>query len=643
MRKKEPAGETVASTAQPHSNKVSFLPQWAVHCFVILLLILLIWGNLFLEHGRIEKRERELLQLQTHIVQNIVEQNLADLNTVLKDIQRQGTGLRALRGETLRLDILAEALSGVRVLSVYDANGVIEASNQRKLIGQNFSQRNYFKTIQQQPDPDTLYISAPFQSVLGARVMCIGRMIGNAQNQFDGIVNASLDPAYFAPLLGSILYAPDMRAALADADGSIFVAMPQRERKDENDGKKLNFFLEKFIQSGIAIETFVDTTFDNGNGSMVSMRSVSPATLHLNNPITIIATRSVKDIYKNWRRDVFIQNIILFLVIFFTTLVLIVIQKWRRDNELIKLKAEEEAARHDTFMRMVMDNIPAMVAYWNKDMRCEYANKLYYEWFGRTKEQIYGAHTKEILGDALFAHNEMHILGALRGESQMFEQDRTKADGSTGHTLARYIPDQSGDSIRGFFVLVSDVTELKETQFELQQRVKELHILATTDSLTGLSNRRYFIQKVMEEITRSKRYVTPFVFLMLDIDHFKSINDTYGHDVGDAVLKSMGAVLRKTMRETDHIGRLGGEEFGILLIETSHFEARHIAERLRKSLEESCTETHSGQICFTVSIGLAAFQKDKDDPLEDMLRRADNALYQAKNNGRNQVCCDENM
>ncbi|UJX40320.1 diguanylate cyclase [Desulfovibrio sp. JY] len=643
MRKKEPANETVASTTQHHSNRLSFSLQLTVHSFVVLFLVLLIWGNLFLEHGRIEKREKELLQLQTHIVQNIVEQNLADLNTVLKDIQRQGTALRALHGETLRLDILADALSGIRVLSVYDVKGVIEASNRQEMIGKDFSQRDYFKTIQQQPNLDTLYISAPFQSVLGARVICIGRMIGNAQNQFDGIVNASLDPAYFAPLLGSILYAPDMWAALADADGSIFVAMPQRERKDENDGKKINVFLEKYSQSGVALETFVDATLDHDNGSMVSMRSVNPAALHLNKPLTIIVTRSVKEIYKDWRRDVVVQNFILFLVISFATLALVAIQKWRRDNEQLRLKAEEEAARHDKFTHMVMDNIPAMVAYWNKDMYCEYANKIYYEWFGKTKEQIYGAHAKDILGDTLFAHNETRMLGALRGEPQMFEQDRTKADGSTGHTLARYIPDQSGDSIRGFFVLVSDVTELKETQFELQQRVKELHILATTDSLTGLSNRRYFIQKVMEEITRAKRYAAPLVFLMVDIDHFKSINDTYGHDVGDAVLRSMGEVLQKTMRETDHIGRLGGEEFGILLIETSRSEASNIAERLRKSLENSCAETHSGQICFTVSIGLAFFQKDKDDPLEDMLRRADNALYQAKNNGRNQVCCDEDM
>jgi diguanylate cyclase (GGDEF)-like protein/PAS domain S-box-containing protein len=174
-----------------------------------------------------------------------------------------------------------------------------------------------------------------------------------------------------------------------------------------------------------------------------------------------------------------------------------------------------------------------------------------------------------------------------------------------------------------------DITERKNNE-------TKLHQLATTDELTGAHNRRYFLQLSRRELERAKRYGNSLSVLMLDIDHFKKINDTYGHSIGDIVLTDMVAAIRKTLRAVDIFGRVGGEEFAIMLPEIHAKGARSVAERLRKTVESTSVETEKGIISITLSIGIACLQ-EYSDTLDDLLRYADTALYEAKENGRNRV------
>jgi diguanylate cyclase (GGDEF)-like protein len=167
----------------------------------------------------------------------------------------------------------------------------------------------------------------------------------------------------------------------------------------------------------------------------------------------------------------------------------------------------------------------------------------------------------------------------------------------------------------------------------------ELLHLASTDMLTGAANRRNFMERCEAEVSRARRYNRPTSILMLDADRFKSINDTYGHAAGDEVLKAIAAGFRQNLRDPDIWGRLGGEEFAILLVETPLSEATVVAERLRLQLAAT-TVTYNGQpIHFTVSIGVAALAME-DDGLERALSRADALMYQAKNAGRNRVVAE---
>jgi len=166
---------------------------------------------------------------------------------------------------------------------------------------------------------------------------------------------------------------------------------------------------------------------------------------------------------------------------------------------------------------------------------------------------------------------------------------------------------------------------------------EELRMLATTDPLTGVNNRRKFLETSERELARCARYNHPLCLLMLDADHFKLVNDTHGHDVGDKVLKLLSDICVRELRDVDVFGRFGGEEFVAALPETSMETALEVAERLRDCLASTeVTISDGAPLKFTVSIGAAERTKD-DKSVHDLLNRADGALYQAKESGRNKV------
>jgi diguanylate cyclase (GGDEF)-like protein len=165
--------------------------------------------------------------------------------------------------------------------------------------------------------------------------------------------------------------------------------------------------------------------------------------------------------------------------------------------------------------------------------------------------------------------------------------------------------------------------------------LQETQTQAITDALTGLHNRRGLYQTGEFEFLRARRIHRPFSILMFDIDHFKKINDTYGHAVGDQILQQLALRCAKTSRATDLLGRYGGEEFIILLTETNLEAAKLIGERLRQSIMSTPFSTDSGELVVTASIGVT--ESNPADTLNTLIERADAALYQAKHAGRNRV------
>ncbi len=190
-------------------------------------------------------------------------------------------------------------------------------------------------------------------------------------------------------------------------------------------------------------------------------------------------------------------------------------------------------------------------------------------------------------------------------------------------------------NLRSFRTLSMFFTRSYRLAQELQQEKARVEELARMDFLTGLNNRRAFYEAGEATLKHAERYGHPAVAVMLDIDHFKKINDQHGHSTGDEAIKLVAQMLRKIQRSTDISGRLGGEEFAVLLPETSLEEALRVAERMRAAIEGNTLVAENAKLQFTTSVGVAVFTPG--ETLQPLLARADEALYAAKRAGRNLV------
>lgn len=186
------------------------------------------------------------------------------------------------------------------------------------------------------------------------------------------------------------------------------------------------------------------------------------------------------------------------------------------------------------------------------------------------------------------------------------------------------------EKLLGRLIILHDITKLKGIQ-------NELRLLASRDSLTGAVNRRHFMELAKRELSRAKRYQRRLGLVIMDLDNFKMVNDTYGHQAGDQALLALKKVCTQGTRTVDIFARLGGEEFVLMLPETGKEAAAVIAERLKEALEKTTIKFGSHKFIVTISMGVTEYNEQKDDTLDAMLSRADKALYQAKENGRNQV------
>jgi len=181
--------------------------------------------------------------------------------------------------------------------------------------------------------------------------------------------------------------------------------------------------------------------------------------------------------------------------------------------------------------------------------------------------------------------------------------------------------------------------EIEAQKQELERKNEELALMVNRDPLTGVANRSHLTSVAAVEAARMKRNASPASLVLLDLDRFKAVNDSYGHPIGDAVLRQVAQVLAAEVRAVDTLARLGGEEFAILLPDTPLAEAAKFAERIRAAIEKHTFNVGGIELDLTASIGAASIDPHAPDPFAAAYRDADRMLYHAKENGRNRVCC----
>lgn len=277
-------------------------------------------------------------------------------------------------------------------------------------------------------------------------------------------------------------------------------------------------------------------------------------------------------------------------------------------------------------LRLVIDHVPALIAYVDASETYCFANRAYETLFGLSPEQMIGRTMRDVLGEK-YAEAKPHIDRALSGLRSM--HDRTVTANQRSHYLHNvYVPHlEEGGRVAGMFILAVDISDRKVLEQELAHK-------AHHDPLTGLPNRALFEDGLERALEGALRTGTRLALIYMDIDNFKGINDSLGHQVGDAVLEAVAARIRRCVRSSDLVSRVGGDEFVVLLEHLSNDDdACEVARKLVAYMREPVM-VGDRAVPATTSAGLAIAASGETGAAE-LLRRADAAMYQAKSAGRN--------
>jgi diguanylate cyclase (GGDEF)-like protein/PAS domain S-box-containing protein len=293
-------------------------------------------------------------------------------------------------------------------------------------------------------------------------------------------------------------------------------------------------------------------------------------------------------------------------------------------------EAQQALQESEARLHTIADALPMRVAFVDAEERYRFNNLAYERGFGRPRAELYGKTVRELLGDPAYKTVEPHVRAALRGESVTFQSELVTGDSYVCYE-AHYIPQLAGDgrTVLGFHAVITDIT---------RQKVEERRLieLARVDPLTGLINRAGFELHVAEAMQRSRATGSLMALMYLDIDRFKQINDRYGHNAGDALLRAFAGRLTQTLRSTDVVARLGGDEFTVIMEGLPRPEvASAVANKIVQAMRTPFViEQHT--LVVTTSVGLAFYQGDATT-VEALVKQADVALYAAKGAGRNNV------
>jgi len=302
-------------------------------------------------------------------------------------------------------------------------------------------------------------------------------------------------------------------------------------------------------------------------------------------------------------------------------------------------KAEEEAMRTSGYLRALLQNLDQGVTVTDENLNIVFWNNAFFDLLklpDELKKPVmqyedlirYNAERGEYGPGDPEKHVQMRVQASLKFESHKFE--RTRPDGHTLQVTGK--PLHIDGEAFGFISTYVDITEHKRMASRLRR-------LANSDPLTEVNNRRHFTTLLEREVKRCQRNGNPLSILLLDLDHFKMINERFGQTTGDNALTNFANVCRDMLRNIDNIGRMGGEEFCIFLPDTRRDGAFVLAERIRTEVEQiELLDENDQATNLSVSIGVATFDNVMGDRIEDILQRADQALQRAKNEGRNRVC-----
>jgi len=307
-------------------------------------------------------------------------------------------------------------------------------------------------------------------------------------------------------------------------------------------------------------------------------------------------------------------------------------------------KIEQELQAQRDFATQILDLMGQGLTVTNSEGVFEFVNPAYASLFGYTPEELIGKMPKDVTAPEDHSTLQEQKHKRETGISSTYESRLVRKDGSIAPVLISGVARKNPTGgYAGAIAVITDLGELKRIETELRNAKAALEKALTheqelshTDELTGIHNRRYLLELTERKLAVAYRYQQPLAVLMFDIDHFKNVNDSYGHACGDQVLKAVTQITRNELREADIFGRYGGEEFVLLLPMTNAQQAFTLAERIRLQVADLRVPSEKGEVSVTLSVGVIDLNHTAArETLEDIFRRADIAMYAAKATGRN--------
>lgn len=597
----------------------------AVHAFLIVAMVFMYAA------AGLELREQHRLTLDAaHTVNlsnaKVLSNHLAHILRTSAFVQDhllakiRENGLQSIAGQAgfNELHGLAERFPEIAFVAIIDSTGdFISNSAVPDLPRTNNADREYF--IRHLKGEDFVISSPIISRVTGQEVFSVTRAVRDEKRGLQAVINVGIERAYLVDLFKA--RETEDTVTLIRDDGIILARNPPVAIGEKLPATARIFSLMKKADSG-SYESFSPI---DGKERLFAFSKASEY------PIYLIDSEIKANVLSPWRKNIFRIILILFsatIAIFSAGLL------------LLRALAREEASRaqmeeNKRYQESVLNSIPSHVAILDPDGTIVSTNK---SWQDFAIANGYSG-TADMAGQNYFA--------ACRNAGGKDAEQVVAGISSVMHGAApefRHIYECSSPEDQRWFamtvtpllskpgsVLVSheNVTRLKEAEEVLRER-------AETDALTGLANRRRFMEQATRDFALARRHHKPLSLLLLDCDHFKKINDTYGHEAGDHVLVALAGEMTRHLRHTDMVGRIGGEEFAIILPETPSQGALAVAEQIRAAIASVQVDTAAGPIRVSASLGVASCSDEIED-LAMLMRAADRALYTAKQAGRNRV------
>ena len=522
----------------------SIFSQWLILSIALIIIGCIISLNIFLEYEHARNREQERLLAQTKILQENIGQNLIATRDVLVGLRQYLPKGRTDKDLLNRLQILTDAIPGIRTLAIIDASGTWQASNRKEFIGKTFSQRDYFQIPRQQPDDKLLYVTSPYKSQLGSFTISVSVVIPGPKGKFAGVVMAGLDPSYFAPLLDSVRYSPDMRTGIIHWDGDVFMIIPARINIAGKSLAKPNAFFTMHKDSGQTTNVFTGATAATGEERMVTFCTVKPKKLKLDKPLIVTASRDPGEIFAAWRKDSRKFAALYGVIVLISILGLYAFQRRQRQFNKQSAEAANALKQSEERFRSFVENANDIIYSLNPDGVFTYVSPNWKEILGHNVSEVEGhnfaifVHPDDLPGCLVFLEKAL-----VSGEKQAGIEYRVlhKNGNWRWHTSnAAIIRDPAKNTV-SFIGIARDITDRKEAEIERDNLITQLQeALAKVKTLSGFLPICSFCKKIRDDSgywNQLESYISEHSDALFSHSYCPECAEKYRNETGNIINK----------------------------------------------------------------------------------------------------------